>query len=346
MKNFNFKLIKTAAILTIMLCTHNAFAEDNKPTENPGFTSIPFTAQPVQRQWRTGFKANSVLDFIEIPPSKAMCEECERISRETWPPEKTEHLNFENPNALPLPFDDNGSIKSGLINPEKWFLIDLKGNIKETSVNRLTAVFSQTSSGCCYMTSEALGQKDTVVINTMGPTPNNFFIAYTSKPVPVPVMRRADTKQKQFTNTGEKIPEEYINSLDSAAMKQALGDKQTVFKKELQMAYTQDFQACIDQKKGVEKLSMTGWISEDFTCAFAIYRKEEKNAEPVAVFFNARQAYNDNFRPTIEAAADLDGNGTDELITSVAYSEGNAFKIFTIKNEKMTQIYETGYYGL
>lgn len=346
MKKINFKLIKTAALFTLLISSHNVFAEESKNTTQPGFSNIPFTAPPAQRQWRIGFKATAVLDLIEIPASKANCEECDHIAGEAWPPEKTENLNFENPNALPLPFKDNGSIKSNLINPEKWFLIDLKGNKRETSVNRLAAVFSQASSGCCYMTSEVLGQKDAIVIDTMGPTPNNLFIAYTTKPNPVPVMRRADAKQKQFINTGEKIPAEYVNDLDSPAMKEALGDKYSVFKKELTQVYIQDVQACIDQKKGVEKLMLIGWISEEYTCAFAIYRKDEKNAAPVAVFFNGRQAYNDNFKAKVEAATDLDGNGTDELIMSASYYEGNAFKFFTLKDGKATQIYETGYYGL
>jgi len=346
MKKFHLKLIKAATILTFALCAHNVFSEESKSTGQSGFSNIPFTATPAQRQWRIGFKATAILDLVEIPASKAVCEECDRISIETWPPEKTENLDFENPNVLPLPFKDNGSIKNNLVNPEKWFLVDLKGNRRETSVNRLAAVFSQASSGCCYMTSEVLGQKDAIVIDTMGPTPNNLFIAYTTKPEPVPVMRRADAKQKQFVSAGEKIPVEYINALDSAMVKQALGDRYPVFKKELTQVYVQDFQACMDQKKGVEKFMLTGWISEEYSCAFAIYRKDEKNVAPVAVFFNSRQAYNDNFKAKIEAAADLDGNGTDELILSVSYSEGNAFKIFTINNDKLIQIYESGYYGL
>lgn len=346
MKKLNFKLIKTAMISCLVLFSQNALAEENSLPEEQRFSSIPFTGQPPQRQWRIGFRASNLLDMIEIPTSKAACEECERIAGDSWPHEKTEHLDPAQYNVLPLPFIKGGSIGSGLINPEKWFAMDLKGNNKEVSVNRLASVFSQVSSGCCYMTTEVLGQKDAIAIDSMGPTPNNLFVAFSSKPEPLPTMRRVETKQKRFISDEGKIPAEYVSALNSNSLKKALGENHQAFKNKLHQVYSQDFQAMLDQKKGVENFSITGWITEDYSCAFAIYKTNEKNTEPLTIFYKSRQAYNDNFAAKVEAAADLDGNGTDELILSVTYYEGNAFKIFTVKDGQALQLYETGYYGL
>lgn len=343
MKKNNFNLAKAALAIAIMVFAPNINAEESKKVDKKGIEKIPFTAPPAQRQWRVGFRANDILDMIEIQPSRDACDECDRLSGDVWPHEKTEHLDLAKPHVLPLPFRSKGVIEKSLINPEKWFVTDLKGNKREISVNRLAAVFSQVSSGCCYMTTEALSQNEEMPLDSMGPSGDRLFVAFTSKPDPFPVMRRTETKQKVFLNQGGEIPKPYLAVLDSPSMKKALGEKHQAFKNELSQVYTQEFEACVDKSKGVEKLSITGWVTEDFSCAFAILKENEP---PLAIHYKSRQAYNDNFKAKIEAASDLDGNGTDEIITSVTYSEGNAFKIFTLKDGQAVQLYETGYYGL
>lgn len=346
MKKSTAGFVKSVFFIFLSLSFHDAFAEESISPEKKGFTSIPFTNPPSQRQWRLGFRPSAGFDMIEIPALKANCEECNRISGQAWPPEKIENLDSGKQNALALPFDMNSSLNRDLVNPEKWYLTDLKGNTRETSVNRLASVFSQVSSGCCYMTTELLGVKESIELDTCGPVPGNLFVAFTAKPDPVSVMRRTGAARKQFTNTGEKIPVEYVNALDSPVLRQALGDRHRIFKKELHEVSIQDFEACLDRKKGVEKLNLTVWISEEYTSAFAVYRKDEKNQVPVAAYFKSRQAYNDNFRPKVEAAFDFEGDGADELIMSVSYYEGNAFRVFGIRDGKITELYESGYYGL
>lgn len=343
------KLIVKASfslVISLLLFSPGYGAGTVKEAGKPIITPVPFTSQPAKRQWRIGFKANDIIDAIEIPPSRESCDECDQFSAETWPAERTDHLDLSKPYLLPLQYKGSGTIGTGLVNPEKWFVLDLSGNKREITVNRLAAVFSQESSGCCYMTTEALGYKDMVELDSMGPSAEKLFVAFTSSPDPVPVIKKTDSKPKRFFAHDGKVPENLLAMLDLPAVKKALGEKHQSFKGELGQVYTQDFQACIDKSLGVEKLTICGWATADFMCAFGIFRKDEKGITPVAVYFKNRQAYNDNFLTSVEAAADLDGNGTDEIITSVSYYEGNAFKVFSIKDGQIVQLYETGYYGL
>jgi hypothetical protein len=343
-----FNILKSIFFLILVSGIQNSTAGEQKDASKAGISPVPFTAPPAQRQWRLGFRSSAGLDMIEIQPSKAACEECDKLSARIWPPEKTEHLDMNRHNVLALPFEKDGILQRDLVNPEKWYLLDIKGNIREVSVNRLASVFSQVSSGCCYLATELLGADESIELDTSGPVPSNLFVAFTSKPDSSSVMRRSVSSQKTFTDTGEKIPAEYIRALDSAAIKQAWGEKLQIFRKELHEVSIQDFDACLDAKKGVEKFRTVNWISGEYTSAFAIYRQDEKDkyAEPVAVYFSSRQAYNDNFRPKVEAAVNLGGDGADELIMSVLYSEGNAFRVFEVRDGKLNTLYESGYYGL
>lgn len=56
--------------------------------------------------------------------------------------------------------------------------------------------------------------------------------------------------------------------------------------------------------------------------------------------------YDSFFEGQIVAAADIDGDGFDELIVTATYYEGANYKVFSSKNARMTQVYNSFYVGM
>ena len=308
---------------------------------------IPFSDYPSKQEWRMGFRGYDYIYFLELQPyDKETCKEKDVLlhdarNRYGLPPYYpfTVSLSFSNANKLK---------SSKILNPKEWTIIDINGFAQQMSFTQLAAFYDDTGCGCWYMGSKSLREKKQVFSPVNLINDHNIVFGIAGKIKKAPKVRRPITNQ---TDDPYFLPNSHKTLLSLPELKNHLGKDYDTFKKSAKLDYGNSIKAVIQKGKQPEVLWLFQWITEENDLneltVWGIFNF--KNGKLTPLFLSKSTVntdYDNRYSAIFIAAIDLDSDGIDELVTRVTYDEGNAYKVFSLKDNKLKDIFTSFYYGL
>lgn len=312
---------------------------------------IPISKIPKKQEWRMGFRGEKDIYFIELLPKSAeICDEKRRmmrnIPRSVLYPSKNFHST-----AVLFPFsiaETLGQIK--ILNPKKRTIIDMQNNIKKTSFIYLTAIYTEAHSGCWYMGSESLKEKNQHSVSVDYIKDNNIIFAIAGKPlqtpeIHLPIKTLKKNKDSYPNKDDELLMNRFEELIYSDEIRNVLGEEFEVLSEVIREIDGQAIKTIVDKRKGPEILWLVNWYfysysgQPDGIRLVGIFKEEKNRLRPMFISNPGRMNdYYSWYYARLISAVDLDGDGIDELVISAGYYEGGNYKVFKLKDNKFIEV--------
>jgi hypothetical protein len=327
-----------------------------KPTEqireenNP----IPFNNNSGKQEWRLGFRVAPNVYLLELlSVSKDICAERDLLVREAF---KVYGSPKDWPTIVTFPFSKATKLKgANIINPEKWTVIDMNGMVQKMSFTQLATLESDSYTGCWYMGSNSLMEKNLVFHYANYVDDRDLVFGITGNIKERPIVRLPVIS---YTKDSFFLPKGYQSLLDLSEIKRKLGDKYNDFIKSIKTTSGSTMRASVN--KGVKEpdiLWLLQWRTDGNDPSYphnmqeniwGIFKAVKEGFEPLYISETASGSgeYDKLYGVEFVAAVDLNGDELDEIIIRVSLYEGRYYKVFTLKNNILVGVYNSFYFGL
>lgn len=335
--------------------TNTAFKEDstNTQTERDSLNvtardttlRVPFSEFPAKPEWRLGFTARNEVELIEIlPTSPELYDERDRLVSELYSPE-------ERAGVVLLSYGRASTLKkTAVLNPPRWTILDLHGNMRKETFTKLTAIAADYNSGCYYLAPGTFQPEDQEIVPIAEITDANLIFAIAGEPANMPLVRLPlfDIPRNEngtFTENAAFLPRNYRALLELTEMK-ALFDDST--RQSIEM-FGNAIVATIAQRPDTLWAINFFWSPDrPNSNLFGIFREMAEGYEPLFLEGNtpSKSDYDYMYFACFTAAVDLDGDKHDEIVVRALYSEGSAYTVFSLHEGRLVRTYSSFYQGL
>ncbi|OPY78017.1 MAG: hypothetical protein A4E64_00933 [Syntrophorhabdus sp. PtaU1.Bin058] len=343
-----------AALLALLLAagTQETVAGQDKPARQQGkvHDPIPFSADTDKPEWRIGFRGHTYVYFLELTPdSRVVCDEMDSLVSESL---KAYGYPEDVPTAVSFPFSKATKLKGAAItNPPKWTVIDMGGRFHKISFTQLAAHYTEAYSGCWYMGSESLGEKNRVFYPVSDVDDSNLIFGIAGE-----VKRRPELRLPVTMTTEDPyfLPQGYQGLLDLPEMKRNLGEQYDKFKRSVAIISGNAIKAVVDkERREPDILWLIQWRTKPGAWSYeenvwGIFKVVQGGFVPLYISKAADDSgmYDKLYRVYFLAAVDLDGDGLDEIVIRVRQYEGRHYEVLTLKDNGFVEAYVSFYYGL
>lgn len=160
----------------------------------------------------------------------------------------------------------------------------------------------------------------------------------------------------QLTLPMAELPSTLRGWFEHPAVIARLGDAQGSYRKGLTHVFMQEFQAVLERSRGLEALQLIGTISAtaggaQYNVAWSLNRvagATDGALQPITIVGPAgdeRRVPLNTYAPEVVFAADLDGDGIDELVLRARHYEGSSIRIGRLQGGVWTEVHRGIYEG-
>jgi hypothetical protein len=305
--------------------------------DDPAPTPIAFTPEPKQLQWRIGFDLGNalILEAPELNPEndfKLAVREAERVLPDPW-------LAF---GLALLPASKVRFQQDRLVNPRQWTIVDLQGKTNSKTFQGLGIFMGRrmtSTEGGYHLVSLASLPSNAMIAVRREPSPEDLILAFAG-----PSKAKIDLRKRLAETKWENLlPVEDPASLPAGYLsaKQLLDDGATGTPRFL---YGTSIEALI--QKRVTKLWLLNYSHPDTSIGkhpWGIFAERAGALEALYIYSPAGSG--DPYLAYFTAAADLNQDGTDELIIEASYRAGTAYKVISNSGGKYREIFTSYYRG-
>jgi len=299
-------------ILLIAICVSLSLACNRSDSE----ATQALRGAPQVSQWRLGFSAARDADFVEVlPQNDAVCNEAVDLRAEV-PDDREVYV---------VPWSRAKTLQN-FPQPLVWTLFRLDGNFTIRQLGSLAIIVKSDLNGCFYIGGGS-SLPDLKQVNSI--TDQSLLLA-------VPGEQNQRMTIHLARDTSPKPAVETI--MDLAEFKAVRAPKKVVEGRTVEANVAEKAETLWVLNYGYSDLS-------DGDNRWGVFRTI--NARLVPEYISPVLTYNvkninASYRVTVVAAADIDGDGSDELILQKSYYEGTNYVILSRKNGVWAAVYESG----
>ncbi len=321
---------------------------ENQSTETVSLDPVPFAANAVEPVWRIGFRPSEHVYLLEVrPDDKAACDEKDALVDEYV----EAYGSPENPSAIVFPFSKATRLKGLVVNPQKWTIIDMRGDTRELSFTQLAANNTEANSGCWYLGTMPLDESDRRSCPSGYPDECNliFGIAREMKEAPkisLPVVN--------ITDDPHFLPKGYSKALRLPKVKAFLGVNYEKFRSSVATIHGNAVRATLSKgAKRQEIFWLLQWRTNQNPTGYeenvwGLFKVVGTTFMPLFLskLGDDLTSYDNFYGVEIVAALDLDGDGVDEIVIKATQYEGSEYLVLALKEGRFRAVYASFYYGL
>jgi hypothetical protein len=325
--------------LACFLFAFTAASAGTQLKEEAAPTTVPFTAEPRQLQWRIGFDLGNAL-ILETP--------------ELNPENDTALAVREAERVLPAPFLDLGlallpvpkvSVRDQqLVNPRQWTILDLIGKTNRRTFQALGVFMGRrmvSAEGGYHLVSLPEMALTPFLGVRRQPSPNDLIFGFAG-PIKGKLEIRGKLSETKWENLlpvedPAHLPVGYLSA------KQLLDD-QISDDAQQRFIYGTSIEALIRNR--LSKLWLLNYSHPDTTIGkhpWGIFIEEGPELRPLYIY--SATGSDDPYVAYFTASVDLDRDGTDELVVEASYRIGTAYKVITSSGGKYREIFTSYYRG-